>query len=360
MLKIGQPRNAYDLLGLPWSASPVQVRARYRQLIRSHQKDLATAELMNDEKFRRWTNAYLLLTGPERRDYDLRLRQSRGTEQPPDLLSQLSQPRLMLVRAEAAFVRRRLNEASELAKEALKHEKRSAEGYALLGDIFREQASFDNAFTMYNYAIQFDPSSRRYWQLFQEVQALREGRAVSRRYSRERPSAFNRPASAWVGVGLAVIFVELSILYLRAHWGSPAFFGIPTNLIYTALGDGFMLGLVLAATAIIGPADDELLWYQVTGMGAEITPVGVFVALPGIVFFWAAPALYLLVGLMDEYFSFSIIVSLFVTGLAALSFGLLSPEDGRTAVYLLIGNFIYLGFLVGWVVGGLRSRVFEH
>ena len=360
MLKIRQPRNAYDLLGLPWSATPVQIRSRYRQLIRHHQKDLPTADLLHDEKFRQWTNSYLLLTGPDRKEYDRRLRESRGMEQPGDLLGALPRPRVILIEAEVSFVRRRLNEASELAREALKEDKRNAEGYALLGDILREQGNYQNALTMYNYAIQFSPNNRRYWQLLEEVSALREGRAVARRYRRERPSVFNRPPSAWVGVALAVVFIGLSILYVQDRWGQPLFFNLPRNLLYLAIGDGFLIGLVLAATAIIAPMDDELLWYQVMGFGSETTPVGVFVALPGLVFFWAAPVFYSIIGMMDEYFSLSIIITLAVSGLLTVALGLLAPPESRIAVYLLAGNFVFLGFILGWLFGSIRARIFEH
>ena len=359
MLKIRQPRNAYDLLGLPWSATPVQIRARYRQLLRSHQKGSSAADLLNDERFRQWTNSYLVLTGPDRKGYDHRLRQSHGMEQPPDILSGFSRAALMLVEAEASFVRRRLNEASELAKEALKHESKSAAGYALLGDILREQGQYQNALTMYNYAIQFDPNSRRYWQLLEEVTALREGRAV-RKYARERPSVLNRPPSAWVGAGLALALVVLSILYAQGRWGEPLVFNLPANLVYVAAADGFVLGLVLAATSIIGPIDDELLWYQVAGVGTETTPVGVFVALPALVFYWTAPAFYSVIAMLDEYFSPSIVIALATTSLLTVVLGILAPPESRTTVYMLAGNFAFLGFLLGWMLGSIRSRAFEH
>src|SRR5574340_144380 len=351
MLKIRQSQRAYDLLGLPWSATPVQIRARYRQLVRSHQKGLSAADLLNDPKFRQLANSYLTLTGPDRKAYDHRLRQSRGMEPPTDVLAGLSRPALMLVEAEASFVRRRLNEAAELAKEAVKQESKNPVGYALLGDILREQGQYQNALTMYNYAIQFDPNNRRYWQLLEEVTALKEGRAV-RKYARERPTMFNRPPLAWAGAALSLVLVALSILFVRGHWGAPLVFNLPANLAYLGAADGFILGLVLSAAAIIGPIDDELLWYQVTGVGAETTPVGVFVALPAVVFFWAAPGFYGIIATLDEYFSLSIVIALLLTSLLTVVPGLLSAPEVRTPVYLLAGNFIFAGFLVGWLVGG--------
>jgi tetratricopeptide (TPR) repeat protein len=314
---------------------------------------------MNDEKFRQWTNSYLVLTSAERKAYDHQLRQSHGMEQPPDALSGLSRAALMLVEAEASLVRRRLNEAAESAKAAVKQESKNAAGYALLGDVLREQGQHQNALTMYNYAIQFDPNNRRYWQLLEEVTALREGRAV-RKYARERSSVLNRPPSAWVGAGLSLVLVALSILFVRSRWGDPLVFSLPANLAYVAVADGFVLGLVLAATSIIGPIDDELLWYRVPGVGTETTPVGVFVALPALVFFWAAPAFYSIIAMLDEYFSLSIVIALATTSLLTVVLGVLAPPEGRTSVYLLAGNFVFVGFLFGWLIGSMRSRAFEH
>ncbi len=360
MLKIRQPRNAYDRLGLPRSATTVQIRARYRHLARHYRAQTRPRELLEEGEFRRWTNAYLLLLGPERKEYDRRLRESRGREEPADLVAGLSEAGRLLIEAQVAFWQRKLNEALELAKEAAKRESRNAEAYALLGDVLREQGKYPNALTMYNYAIQFDPNNRRYWQLLEEVTALREGRAMPRRFRREPTTVLNRPASAWVGIGLAVIFVELSVLFLRTRWGEPAFFSVPTNLIYWALGDGFLLGLVLAATGIVGPFDDELVSYQVMGFGVETTPVGVLVALPGIVFFWAAPLFYGVVAFLDEHLSLSILITLLVCAGMAAAFGTLAPAESRVAVFLLGGNFVFFGFLWGWLFGSIRGRVFEH
>ncbi len=360
MLKIGQPRNAYDILGLPRSATPVQVRARYRQLLRRYRLETPTSELPGDERFRRWTNAYLVLTGPERREYDRRLRESRGRAEPDDLLGDLPAPRLTLLEAEAAYARRKLNEAVELARGAVKQDSRNAQGYALLGDIFREQGKYGDALTMYNYAIQFEPNNRRYWQLLQEVTALREGRAIPRRFRRERPSPLNRPARAYVLVAMVLLLTQLSTIYLRRSWGEPGLLFLPPNLIYNALANGFLLGLALAATAVIGPLDDELISYQVMGFGVETTPLGVLIALPGLVFFWAALVFYAIVAWLDEHLSLSVVIALLACALVTVTFIVVSPPERRMAVTFLAGNFVFFGFLWGWLLGSLRRRVFEH
>jgi tetratricopeptide (TPR) repeat protein len=360
MLKIGSARNAYDLLGLPRSATSVQLRARFRQLVRGYRKELATPDLVKDEHFRELANAYLQLTGPARKEYDRRLRESRGRERPEDLLAHLPEPKLMLMQAEAAFVRRKLNEAVEVARAAVKQDRRNAEGYALLGDVLREQGRYNDALTMYNYAIQFDPNNPRYWQLLQEITALRDGRALPRRYGRERPTAFNRPLAAWVSVGVAFALAGLGLVLAGMHPGEVLFFNIPRSLAYAAGAGGFLLGLALAATAVIAPFDDEMVWYQIAGFGVETTPVGLFVIPAGLVFFWLALPFYAVCAWLDEHVSLSIVIALFVAGLLAIASAVIGPPEARTALYALGGNIAFFGFLWGWAFGSIRKRVFEH
>ncbi len=362
MLKIGKSNNAYDTLGLPRSATSTQIRARYRQLVRSYKRELPPRDLLGDTQFREWTNAYLLLLGPERKEYDRRLRLSRGREQPGDLLTGLSEGRRLLIESEAAFIQRKFNDAVELGRAAAKLEKRNPEAYALLGDILREQGKYTNALTMYNYAVQFDPNNRRYWQRFEEATALRDGKALPKRYRSELRTPFTRPLWAWGLIGLSLIAVEITILWLRGNWGDVGFMGLslPVRFVHAALASGFLLGLVLSATALIGPFDDEMLWYQVAGLGAETAPIGIFIALPGIVFFWAALLFYAVVSFLDEHFSLSVATALLVCGAIAVGFSFAVPRESARHVQWLGGNFVFFGFLWGWLFGSLRRRPFEH
>ena len=360
MLNFRRSRNAYDVLGLPRSATATQIRSRYRHLVRGYKRELPPSELLDDERFREWTSARLLLLSPERREYDRRLRETRGRERPGDLISGLSEGRRLMIEAEAAFMQRKLHEAVEVAKSAVKLENRNGEAYALLGDILREQGRHGNALTMYNYAIQFDPNNRRYWQGLEEVTALRAGKGLPKRFRREIRDPLRRPLWVWALVGLALVAVEISMLYLRDNWGGIGLLKLPLNFTYAALADGFLIGLALAATAVIGPFDDELIWYQVTGFGTETTPIGILIALPGIVFFWSVPAFYVIVALLDEHFSVSVAIALAACAVVTLAFSLVVPDESRNTVRLLGGNFVFLGFLAGWLVGSIRRRVFEH
>ena len=360
MLKFRRPRNAYELLGLPRSATPEKIRTRYWRLLRTHRREAASKQLLEDEQLRRWTNAYLLLMGPERREYDGRLRQNRGEGMPGDVVGGLSEAGRLAAEAEVALGQRRLNDASELAKEAVKRDSRNAAGYALLGEILREQGKHNDALKMYNYAIQFDPNNRRYWHDLQEVTALQDGRSLPSRYRYERATLRNRPLWVWVTVAGALAAIGLSTLYLGNNWGTPGIFNIPSNLIYAALVDGLVMGVLLAATSVLMPFDDEMLSYQVAGFGMETTPVGIFVGIPGVVFFWAAPLFYAIVAYLDEYLSPSIAIALLTCALLTAWLGLLAPRESAVAVYLLGGNFIFFGFAWGWLFGSIRRRGFAY
>jgi len=360
MLKLRTPRNAYELLGLPRSATPEKIRARYWRLLRTHRGETAPKRLLEDEQLRRWTNAYLLLMGPERREYDGRLRQNRGEGMPGDVVGGLSEGARLAAEAEVAFGQRRLNDASELAKEAVKQDSRNAAGYALLGEILREQSKYNDALKMYNYAIQFNPNNRGYWHELQEITALQEGRSLPSRYRHERATLRNRPLWVWAAVAGALAAIAVSTLYLGSNWGTPLVFNIPQNLMYAALVDGLVMGVLLAATSILMPFDDEMLSYQVPGFGLETTPVGIFVGVPGVVFFWSAPLFYAIVAYLDEYVSSSIVIAFLTCGLLTAWFGLLAPKESAVAVYLLGGNFVFFGFAWGWLFGSIRRRVFVH
>ena len=43
-----------------------------------------------------------------------------------------------------------------------------------------------------------------------------------------------------------------------------------------------------------------------------------------------------------------------------LGLGYLAPTESRLAVYLLSGNFVFFGFLWGWLFGSIRRRAFDH
>ena len=64
--------------------------------------------------------------------------------------------------------------------------------------------------------------------------------------------------------------------------------------------------------------------------------------------------------LLDEHVSLSVVIALGWCGIIAVVLGLLAPAEIKNAVFALSGNFVFFGFLWGWLFGSIRKRVFEH
>jgi tetratricopeptide (TPR) repeat protein len=350
--------TAYDVLGLPYDAPPSQVRSRYRQLVRRFNPDLEPQQIFEHQDFLRVVRAYLLLDSPRRSDYTRQVRAARGAPiETPDLFTRLSTESKLLLAAEAGVARRQYKAAAQLAKETLEQNGRNAKAYGLLGDILRIQAKYGDSIAMYNYAIQMDPSNRRYWQLLEETTALREGRRAPRSLEDE-PGRWHRPLQVWLMLAIAVLFIEASILLLRAGRGWALFFGLPGEMLAIAALDGMLAGLALAATDLLQPYDDEMISYSVAAYGTQMAPVAVFALLPGLVCFWAAALFYGITAYLDEHASVSITIGLAVSAVLTVAFAFIYPE--LLLPFLVFGgNFIWAGFNAGWAIGSLRRSPWQ-
>lgn len=353
---MARSESAYDVLGLPYDAPPSQVRSRYRQLARRYNPGLEPEQLFQDGYFLRIVKAYLVLDSPRRSEYTRQLRASKGAPiEFPDLYTRLAPESKTLLAAETAAARRQYRAAGRLAKETLEHNQRNARAYALLGDILRIQGKYGESISMYNYAIQMDPDSRRYWQLLEETTALREGRRA-RRSLEEEPGRWHRPLQVWLMLAAAALFIEASILLLRAGRGQALFFGLPGEMLALAALDGMLAGLALAATDLLAPYDDEMISYSVAAYGVQMAPVAVFALLPGLVCFWVAVLFYAITAYLDEHASIAITMALTATAALTVAFSFIYA--GLTLPFLVFGgNFIWAGFNAGWAIGSMRTSL---
>lgn len=352
-----RPKNAYELLGLPRDATSAQVQARYRQLARRLAPKLSVERIFQDPKFRQLTQAYMILMSPERREYDRALRETRGRAEMPDLLTSASDITYLLIAAEVTEIRGQLRQALALCEQALKLDPRDPRACAIMGAIYIRQDKLDDAFRTYNYAVQFAPNDQRYWQMLQDVTALREGR---RRKPPISIQAHPHGMATWLSLAGAIAFCVLSMLLFQFSPGEEWFWTFTKRQVFVAALDGLVLGLVLAGTGLIRPADDELLDYSVSGFsGTDMVPVGLFSAFPALLCIWVGIVFYGIVGALDEYFSPSILTSLFVAAGLGAALGLLYPSS-LPAFAALGGNFAFAGFLLGWIGGSLRKRVWER
>jgi len=346
------PRNAYEILGLPRDAVTSQIRSRYRQLARRYSRDLSVDDLFQDRAFLEVTRAYLLLISHQRRDYDRELRVAKGRPVAlSDLLAAQAPRDWSLLKSEVALWRGSRREAAQHAKQVLDIDAKDARAWAIMGDMLMADAKFDQAITMYNYAIQFDPSNQRYWELLNEAAALKEGRSRPRQATERVP--FAKSARTWAVLLGVLLFVEMSLLWVSTSAWPPWLFGIPWQVLALAAGDGFLIGLVLAATDLIQNFDDEMVSYGVPAVGLTTVPVGLYLIPAGIVCFWLGVLFYAVTCWLDDHCSLSVLVCMAATALLTGLYVLVYFPVWRAFMFLG-ASAIFAGIMFGWMMGSLR------
>jgi hypothetical protein len=364
---VPRERTAYDLLGLSPTASATQVRVRYRESVRRYRMSRSTEQLFEDDGFLGIVRSFLLLDSPRRRDYDRQLRAAKGRPVPmPDLLAPLSPSERVLLAAEVAFMRGQSQEAAGLARTVLDASQRDARAWALLGEILTAQHKHEEAVSVLNYAVQFDPNNQRYWQMLNEATALRDGLPVSRRQATEEPSAWQRPAYVWVALAAAILLSVAALVWLRPRvrivwdvygWAIPA-----APLIVAGLST-FLLGAALAMAQFLDRFDDELIGYQVWyetagGRDQTLVPAGLILLPMGVICLWLDVAFYAALAYVDERLSTSIALALGLAAALAVALTLLTP-DYRWTVLILGGNAAFAGVMLGWFLGSQRRTVWR-
>ena len=346
-------RDAYEILGLPRDSLASAIRSRYRQLARREARETSVAQMFQDARFLEITRAYLLLTSHQRREYDRELRAARGSPVPlSDLLAAQSEGERALLQAEIAFWRALYREAGQCVKTVLDANPKESRAWMMMGNIMMAERKYEEAIALYNYAIQFDPGNQKYWELLNEATARKEGREAPRAAARDEET-LARPARVWLVFGGALLFIELSMLWLWMHPGDPWVFGLPKNLLAFGVVNGFLLAAALASTDLLNSFDDELVSYSVPFAGVEMVPLGLYLIPVGVILFWLAIVFYVIICLLDDHLSGSVVVSFLCVAFLTAVMAPLNPET-YTQFLVLGANAIFGGFMVGWMFGSLR------
>lgn len=396
----------YDVLGLPRTASLDEIKKRYRELARQHHPDMNRDKPDTAKRFAEITTAYKTLSHPDDRaayDADLALRERRaateaarsaantfpgtstnattgtgeyaraGARGGPTMgrnTAPLADVARLLDEAQAAFVRMKFIEARALCEQVLRRDRRNARAYEILGDVYRVQNRTDDAINMYTMALQFNPRNHP---VMQRLERLSRGASPSGvRYARPtgpRPApapghspapdlAPPRPDRRSILLLMLRLFGGILILflifgYLGPDQGDPLkhisgpVSAWSAKLIFVMGLSGLIVGFLLAATAAVRRIEDELIL-----SGGRFLPLGLFVVVVSVFFFYAAALLYTIAGLIQESFSVSMAV-VFGAVFAVVLLLTVVYAPGRTEVFWFGGNVIFLSLIIGWFFGDL-------
>jgi len=356
-------KTYYDILGLGRNASDLQIKRRYRQLVRKYHPDVASDKAAAHQVFIQITEAYEALTDPMRRraydatlDMEAKRRAEASKARAAARTASTQRPPGQYVRdAQFAFIHRRFNEAISKCQEALKIDPTNAQAHAVLGDVYRALGRVDHAVRAYTYALQFNPADRDSERKLTELvgKHVRHG-GVDRRALRNpaRVAALNM-----MGWSVAFFF----ILLLNAYPGKPVEWFVrflqpvslwSWNLVGCMAGASAVMGILLAVNGLVNHPDEELL-YEHAGSTWSFIPAGAMLSIFSLFFFAGAAVFYILVGLLQGSLSRSVLISFVAVAVVVLLSALTYSPAARMQVLTFGGNVSFLSLLVGWYIGSL-------
>lgn len=362
-------KTYYEILGVPRTATEEQIKRRYRQLVRRHHPDVAQDKAAAKAAFIEIAEAYQTLVNRDRRMiYDTSLdAQMFAAGRPSSAAakkassarthaagSRVGRVERLVQEAQAAFVHGRFQAAVEACKEAQRLDHRNVRARIILGDICGVRGQIEEAIAMYTIAAQLDPRNA-------DIQEK-----LSRLARRARPGEAGAQRRAALRLGLNLMgwpAIALMLLLLAVKPGEPIFW-LQENLaivgtwsamlVCMLLAIGVLGGFLLSVNETVQALDDEIVFQAVRSSGprAASYPVVLFLIIFNLFSFYLAAAVYIVIGLVQESLSKSVMKALLATFcLVALASLIYWP--GRIQVLLFGGNVMFPALLLGWAIGDM-------
>lgn len=354
-------KNHYEILGIERSASLAEIKKRYRELARKHHPDVTSDKTNGAKDFIQITEAYKVLIDPiKRKSYDYTLPVEAAAPTRPSTAS----PRphyspavnKLVKEAEMAFIKRKLEKAKELCREAIRIDIKCARAHAILGDIYRAKHQNDQAINEYNYAVQFNPIDHESQRKLEKL----VGKSRPVKFSWDEPTYTLSKEGIFLNIVGWTIAVFL-LLLLGVYPGKPiawlASFHLTLiqnwswNLVCILFGDGALIGFMLSVNGLVDHPDDVLI-FERTDRAWALFPTGLVLMMFSPVFFLAAAVYYLIFGFAQQSISMSVVKVLIAASAIVLIAALVYPLD-KASILLLGGNVAFSGMLVGWYVGSI-------
>ncbi|HWA83541.1 MAG TPA: DnaJ domain-containing protein [Fimbriimonadaceae bacterium] len=358
-------KTHYEVLGVKTESTAEEIRSAYRKLVLQHHPD-RSSDPKSKSLFLAASEAYQVLGDRDRRkEYDSRLAiekklgERKGTvrqkaspapRQQPTPSARLAEIKLDVNRLNTLFSRGNFVEAEILARSVLEKDARQPVPYAVLGDLARMSGNKKEAIRMYALALQYDPRNPAYQRRYDDLveQPIAVVQSPTRAPSRSEPRQ-NSMFAPLFGLGLVLI----ACIYVIFSRENPIVPHIPFISTWTfgLIAMLFLSGAILGSCMSLDNLLDSVHSMGTTALG-KMSPT-VALATIAAVSFWAATAMYVVIGLIRQSFNLttSRVIACVVAGTCLLSIaGEATGQISGVQVFVWGGNVVYIGVLCGWIV----------
>ncbi|OIP12681.1 MAG: hypothetical protein AUJ96_00035 [Armatimonadetes bacterium CG2_30_66_41] len=354
----------YRVLGVAVGATGEQIKRAYRRLVRTYHPDISVDKLTAQEKFIRIVAAYQTLSDPlERALYDQKLleeRRRQDTDRRRHFEESLRKQTVesLLTTAEIHYLRGQTDAVIEQCRHVLRSDPHCAEAFALLGDVYLVLRQFDDATMMYSYAVQSAPENAAY-QAKLERAVSREAAEPATEKGTEEDSALGPERAGLFAVCVAVaaaVAFGAAIAYLRLNEPTLVLDYVPKAPLLLGPVVGFFVGAAMVLLLWLRPFDDD--FYAATLAGASSfggVPVGVYLGVLALLWFYATAFAYVIVCVVEEQVSWSMVKAFGAAFLIVLAMAL-TDRPHHVPILLLAGNGTFAAFLAGWGLGSMGRR----
>lgn len=352
-------RDYYRILGVERTATPEQIKQRYRELVRQHHPDVNPNQHtgLGHNTFLQIVEAYQLLSDSSKRsEYD-KAWERRSASQPTAASNAKTATAPggnaiianLLAEAQRYFEAKNHSETIRTCRRILQLEKENPEVYELLGDVYAQMKRNEMAISHYTMAQQFSKTRQS------EINAK-----IERQMKQEEKSIHEAIHGKPVYKRAPVIAVVFATLLMLSAWGmslrdAPPIEGFilfdqtPWHVLLLFWIDAFLLGATLAGSGVIERFDDEMLFDLGGGQSQKnAPPIGLMIPIFSILNFYLAVIAGLIYGLMHERFSVSFVKAALAVFLLGLAFA--APHPNALTQILLFGTGpAFAAMCVGWL-----------
>ncbi len=397
--------DLYAILGLTSSATPGEVKKRYRTLARQYHPDV-NSNPDASHKIKELNSAYEVLGDAEKRAlYDAeKLLNQRTTPQTPPPPQQPSPPpkpspnsapkqetgftydgfgrttpkepptatkaeppkqrpkpppplpraEPFLEEARLAYVNKDFRAAEQYCQQVLGIDAKNASAYEMLGDICMKRGQRDRALTCYTYAIQHNPNHLGLREKLERASgSAKTGRAtrpiVTRRRASLAKSLISIEKRDGVITGLVVLlFASLvgMVAWVRIDPGTPFFGEISLNILLGLCVGGLEGGMLLGFLGRMRPMQEETSELRL-GKTARM-----WLFASALVWFYASLIGYSAIAIKRRQISYSLLRAYGITLLFILLFVVAYSPLGATSSTVQLaafgGNLLFPMLLLGW------------